>query len=84
MAAVSVQTTHRVTPPVFTKAMLARWEAMPKKGDTFKLGLYWVEVESYSPKSRNVRYRRITRKGAPLAPRQSMGLKRFQKEAKPA
>lgn len=50
-------------------------------GQTYKVGLYWVEVVGYSPKTRNVRYRRITGKGKPLAPVESMGRKRFEREA---
>lgn len=53
-------------------------------GRVFRVGLYWVEVVGYSAKSRNVRYRRITRRGEPLAPVESMGQKRFEREAKPA
>lgn len=52
-----------------------------KVGSQHKLGLYWVEVVGYSPKARNVRYRRITGEGKPLAPVESMGRKRFEREA---
>lgn len=56
----------------------------PYIGRCYRVGLYWVEVVGYSAKSRNIRYRRITARGAPLAPVESMGRKRFDKEATPA
>lgn len=45
----------------------------------FYLSPYWVEVISYSPKARIVRYRRLSREKSPL---ERMGRLRFEREAR--
>ena len=50
-------------------------------GKTFKLGLYWIEVDSYSPESRIVRFRRLARTASPIF---RMGAKAFAKQARAA
>lgn len=55
----------------------ARWDIAP--GTQAYLSPYWVEVVSYSPKRKMVRYRRISRGKAPI---ERMGRKAFAKVAR--
>lgn len=52
-----------------------------KPGQMVRLGLFFFEVVSYSPKARRVRYRKLAREKAPV---QHMLRRVFEKTAVPA
>lgn len=45
---------------------------------------WWVDVVSYSPKAKLVRFRKLARNGAPVPPIERMGRIAFTKQARAA
>lgn len=43
---------------------------------------WWVEVVSYSPKAKIVRFRKLARRGQPVPPIERMGRKAFERKAR--